>query len=323
MSYLQLPALLGDGPLRGLTHFSTEEWFNSRNNGDLARWRRSLESLPALAPGSIDLQQNVRIGDAADCSSAEQAQLRQALQGLIPWRKGPFELFGVHIDTEWRSDWKWDRLRQHIAPLRGRTILDVGCGNGYHCFRMAGEGARLAVGVDSQLAYAMQFRMIKQYVPDAPVFVLPVTLESALEQLPDEPAAFDTVFCMGVLYHRRSPIDHLLQLKSCLRPGGELVLETLIVEGPEGFALTPHDRYSRMANVWFIPSCATLVNWLQRCGFQNARVVDVSTTSLEEQRTTDWMRFQSLADSLDPTDRTLTVEGLPAPRRAVLLANAP
>jgi tRNA (mo5U34)-methyltransferase len=78
-----------------------------------------------------------------------------------------------------------------------------------------------------------------------------------------------------------------------------------------------------MANVWFIPSCATLVNWLQRCGFQNARVVDVSTTSLEEQRTTDWMRFQSLADSLDPTDRTLTVEGLPAPRRAVLLANTP
>jgi tRNA (mo5U34)-methyltransferase len=323
MSYRQLQSLLGDGALRGLAQFGTEDWFNSHNNGDLARWRRSLEALPALTPGSVELQQAVRIGDAADCSSAEQSALRLALQGLIPWRKGPFELFGIHIDTEWRSDWKWDRLRQHIAPLRGRTILDVGCGNGYHCFRMAGEGARLAVGVDSQLAYAMQFRMIKQYVPDAPAFVLPVTLESALEQLPAEPAAFDTVFCMGVLYHRRSPIDHLLQLKSCLRPGGELVLETLIVEGPEGFALTPHDRYSRMANVWFIPSCATLVNWLQRCGFQNARVVDVSTTSLEEQRTTDWMRFQSLADSLDPTDRTLTVEGLPAPRRAVLLANTP
>ena len=189
MSYRQLESLLGDGALRGLAQFGTEDWFNSRNNGDLARWRRSLEALPALAPGSVELQQAVRIGDAADCSSAEQSALRQALQGLIPWRKGPFELFGVHIDTEWRSDWKWDRLRQHIAPLRGRTILDVGCGNGYHCFRMAGEGARLALGIDSQLAYALQFRMIKQYVPDVPVFVLPVTLESALDQLPAEPAA--------------------------------------------------------------------------------------------------------------------------------------
>jgi len=323
MSYRQLSALLGDGALRSLARFGTEEWFNSRNNGDLPRWRTALEALPVLTPGSVELKEGVRIGAPEDCSDAEQAQLHSALQGLIPWRKGPFELFGVHIDTEWRSDWKWDRLREHIAPLYGRTILDVGCGNGYHCFRMAGEGARLALGVDSQLAYAMQFRMIKQYVPDAPVFVLPVTLESALEQLPEEPAAFDSVFCMGVLYHRRSPIDHLLQLKSCLRPGGELVLETLVVDGPEGYALTPPDRYSRMANVWFIPSCATLLNWLQRCGFQNARVIDVSTTSVEEQRTTDWMRFQSLADSLNPTDRTLTVEGLPAPRRAMLLANAP
>lgn len=323
MSYQQLPALLGNGALRELARFCSEDWFNSRNNGDLRRWRTALQALPALSAGSVDLRERVRIGTAGDCSSAEQDQLRLALQGLIPWRKGPFELFGVHIDTEWRSDWKWDRLRQHIAPLQGRTILDVGCGNGYHCFRMAGEGARLAVGVDSQLAYAMQFRMIKHYVPDVPVFVLPVTLESALAQLPEEPAAFDSVFCMGVLYHRRSPIDHLLQLKACLRPGGELILETLVVDGPEGFALTPQDRYGRMANVWFVPSCATLLNWLQRCGFQNARVVDVSVTTVEEQRTTQWMRFQSLADCLDPLDPSRTVEGLPAPKRAVLLANAP
>lgn len=323
MAYQHLSNLLGDGALRGLARFSTEEWFNSLHNGDLARWRSALQALPNLLPRSVELQERVRIGALEDCSIEEQSQLRLALQGLIPWRKGPFELFGVHIDTEWRSDWKWDRLCQHIAPLRGRTILDVGCGNGYHCFRMAGEGARLAVGVDSQLAYAMQFRMIKRYVPDAPVFVLPVTLENALAEMPEDPAAFDTVFCMGVLYHRRSPIDHLLQLKSCLRSGGELVMETLVVDGPEGYALTPHDRYSRMANVWFIPSCATLVNWLQRCGFQNARVVDINATSVEEQRTTDWMRFQSLIDSLDPENRTLTVEGLPAPKRAVLLANAP
>ncbi len=323
MSYQHLPGLLGNGPLRALARFGTPEWFSSRNNGDFPRWQAALDSLPDLTPRHIELREAVRIGSAQDCTEQEQEALRAALQGLIPWRKGPVELFGVHIDTEWRSDWKWDRLREHIAPLRGRTILDVGCGNGYHCFRMAGEGARLAIGIDSQLAYAMQYRMVSRYVPDVPAFVLPTTFEQALEQLPEDVAAFDSVFSMGVLYHRRSPIDHLLQLKSCLRPGGELVLETLIVEGPEGHALVPQDRYCRMPNVWFIPSCATLLLWLQRCGLRNARVVDVSTTSLQEQRTTDWMRFQSLADSLDPDDRSHTVEGLPAPRRAVILANAP
>ncbi len=323
MSYQHLPGLLGNGPLRALARFGTAEWFSSRNNGDFPRWQAALEALPALQPSQVELREAVRIGNAEDCSESEQAQLRSALQGLIPWRKGPFELFGVHIDTEWRSDWKWDRLREHIAPLQGRTILDVGCGNGYHCFRMAGEGARLAIGIDSQLAYAMQYRMISHYVPDVPAFVLPTTFEQALEQLPEDVAAFDSVFSMGVLYHRRSPIDHLLQLKSCLRPGGELVLETLVVEGPEGHALVPQDRYCRMPNVWFIPSCATLLLWLQRCGLRNGRVVDVSTTSLQEQRTTPWMRFQSLAESLDPADRSRTVEGLPAPRRAVILANAP
>ncbi|MCB1665874.1 MAG: tRNA 5-methoxyuridine(34)/uridine 5-oxyacetic acid(34) synthase CmoB [Pseudomonadales bacterium] len=323
IAYANFPGLVASSPLEPLLRFSRADWFGSRNNGDYPKWRDALQAMPELAPGSIDLLNAVRIGSRTDCSPEQQQQLRRALEVMIPWRKGPFSLFGVDIDTEWRSDWKWDRLREHISPLQGRTILDVGSGNGYHCFRMAGAGARLAVGVDTQLAYAMQFQAVKRYVPDAPVFVLPNTFESLLDSLGEEPESFDTVFSMGVLYHRRSPIDHLLQLKSCLRPGGELVLETLIVDGAEGYALTPHDRYSRMPNVWFLPSCDTAVNWLQRCGYTNPRVVDVNVTSLQEQRTTDWMRFQSLVDCLDPDDHSRTVEGLPAPKRAVFVATKP
>ncbi|PMC22346.1 tRNA 5-methoxyuridine(34)/uridine 5-oxyacetic acid(34) synthase CmoB, partial [Klebsiella aerogenes] len=44
---------------------------------------------------------------------------------------------------------------------------------------------------------------------------------------------------MGVLYHRRSPLDHLWQLKDQLAPGGELVLETLVIEGDENTVLVP------------------------------------------------------------------------------------
>jgi len=49
-------------------------------------------------------------------------------------------------------------------------------------------------------------------------------------------------------------------------------------------------------------------------------IVDVGQTSVEEQRRTPWMTFHSLAQFLDPDDPGLTIEGLPAPRRAILTA---
>ena len=319
MPYRHLDAFLNNSPMAQLLRFSSEQWYNSRNNGDLPRWRKAYAALPDIQPGHIDLQTAVRIGSASDCSASELLQLETALRALMPWRKGPFELFGLLIDTEWHSDWKWERLLPHLSSLQGRNVLDVGCGNGYHCFRMAGAGARLAVGVDPQLAYSMQFQCIKRYLPEVPVYVVPATLD----QVSHEMRAFDTVFSMGVLYHRRSPIDHLLQLQSCLRRGGELVLETLVVDGPEGYALTPRDRYGRMPNVWYIPSCDTTLRWMERCGFKNCRLVDVSHTTIAEQRSTDWMRFQSLVDCLDPNDPSLTVEGYPGPKRAIFIAEAP
>jgi tRNA (mo5U34)-methyltransferase len=148
-------------------------------------------------------------------------------------------------------------------------------------------------------------------------------LPIGVEDIPLDLNWFDSVFSMGVLYHRRSPFDHLYQLKSFLVSGGELCLETLVIEGEAGQVLVPQERYARMRNVWFIPSSAELVTWLQRCGFNNVRLVEEAVTEVVEQRVTEWMQFESLQQSLDPEDSSLTVEGLPAPRRAVLLANKP
>ncbi|HBX73869.1 MAG TPA: tRNA 5-methoxyuridine(34)/uridine 5-oxyacetic acid(34) synthase CmoB, partial [Halieaceae bacterium] len=135
--------------------------------------------------------------------------------------------------------------------------------------------------------------------------------------------AFDSVFSMGVLYHRRSPMDHLQELRDCLRPGGQLILETLVIDGPLGATLVPEGRYARMGNVWFLPSPDTLMSWLRKLKFRDVALVDVSITTVEEQRQTEWMRFQSLADFLDPEDATRTIEGYPAPMRAVVTARAP
>lgn len=286
-------------------------------HGDLVKWRTALESLPPIKPDHIDLNAAaITAGTAADCDAGTRATTEHALRQLMPWRKGPFSLLGLDIDTEWRSDWKWDRIAPHITPLTGRTVLDVGCGSGYHCWRMAGAGAELVIGIDPTLIYIMQYFAVRHFTGDHGVFVLPL----ALEQLPAKLEAFDTVFSMGVLYHRRSPLDHILELRDCLRPGGELVLETLVIDGEEGQVLLPEQRYAKMRNVFFIPSPPTLALWLRRCGFTDVRIVDVSTTTAAEQHRTDWMTFESLEDFLMPGDPSCTVEGHPAPRRATLIA---
>ena len=288
-------------------------------HGDFPRWLAALYSLPELQPASSEMTNALRVGEAGQLSDAEREQLREVLVRLHPWRKGPIELFGLQIDTEWRSDWKWDRIAAHISPLHGRTVLDVGCGNGYHCWRMAGAGASLVIGIDPHLLYNVQYWAVRTYLRAPPVWVLPL----ALEDLPENMQAFDTVFSMGVFYHRRSPFDHLLSLRQCLRAGGELVLETLVINGEPGMTLVPEGRYARMNNVWFLPTCDTLAAWLNKAGFIDVRLIDVTATSVEEQRSTAWMTFESLAEALDPLDTKQTVEGHPAPKRATFVARKP
>jgi len=287
--------------------------------GNLPRWWAALGALPRRRSGADRLDSAcVGTGDGPEQDYLHEDALRSALMALHPWRKGPYCLHGVLLDCEWRSDWKWDRLAGHIQPLEDRAVLDVGCGNGYHCWRMAGEGARVVLGIDPTILYVMQYLAVAGYLRDRRVGVLPL----ALEDLAGDMSGFDTVFSMGVLYHRRSPLDHLRDLHRLLRPGGELVLETLVVEGGEDRVLVPAGRYAKMRNVWFIPSPEALANWLGRCGFSAVRTVDVTATGIEEQRSTDWMRFQSLADFLDPRDSSRTLEGYPAPCRAILIARA-
>lgn len=269
-------------------------------HGDLTSWRETLGRLRGL--GSEDSQ-----------------TVRELLLSLAPWRKGPFEFAGVSIDSEWRSDLKWDRLKDRITPLRGRAVLDVGCGNGYYTLRMQNAGARLVIGIDPTLLYVMQFYALEHFLQPESVFALPLRLD----ELPQNPHSFDTTFSMGVLYHQRSPIDHLRQLKGTLRQGGQLVLETLFVPGEEPCARTPTARYARMRNVWLVPTVSELVTWLQRTGFTAIEVIDKSLTTSDEQRSTEWMAFESLREALKPDDPNQTVEGWPAPRRVVVLAIAP
>jgi tRNA (mo5U34)-methyltransferase len=294
------------------------EWQRENLHGHFRDWYKSLEYLPLLEPQKLDLLHSVT-ADRDDISDRHRQGIEKLLRNLMPWRKGPYFLYGAHINTEWRSDWKWERVLPHISPLAGRTVLDVGCGSGYHMWRMIGAGAHLVVGIDPMQLFLVQFEAVRKLLnDDRRAHMLPL----GIEQLPVL-QAFDTVFSMGVLYHRRSPLDHLLQLKNQLVSGGELVLETLVIEGDVNQVLVPGERYAQMRNVFFIPSAEALKSWLEKSGFVDVRIVDFALTTTEEQRRTDWMTSESLAEFLDPDDPSKTVEGYPAPLRAVLVATKP
>lgn len=299
-----------------------EQRLEVHEHGDLPRWQAALQALPRVETSMQADQSAPRLGAVAE----DQQALATSLMQLHPWRKGPLCLAGCTIDTEWRSDWKWDRLAPHVSWQDAR-VLDIGCGNGYFGWRMLAAGARWVVGVDPTLLFVMQWLACRHFAGNQANFVLPL----GIEDLPglngglngDTPntANLDVVCSMGVLYHRRDPIEHLQQLRQLLRPDGQMVLETLVLpENQAAEVLIPEQRYARMRNVWAIPGTEKLLGWVGEAGLKDARLVDVTPTRLDEQRSTNWMSFESLAESLDPVNPQQTLEGYPAPTRAIILA---
>ena len=287
-----------------------------RGNGP--KYSRIVESMPSIANCRAGCDQSVVSVSSDSVTQEQQMEVAEGLQQLHPWRKGPFRLFDIHVDAEWRSDWKWDRVAPHLPSLAGKRIFDIGCGNGYYLFRMAADRPARIVGIDPYTLYYYQFLALQKYLCADNVSFLSLSLDD-FPLLRDR---FDIVICMGVLYHQRSPFDFLRRLREYLAEGGTLVLETLTVDGEGDWVLSPRERYAKMHNCFLLPTAECLTHWLQRCGFSNVAVVDQTVTTSDEQRRTDWMTFESLADFLDPADPTHTIEGYPAPQRSVVIARA-
>lgn len=316
--------------LRSLERAGLDDWcaplepllrrrLDESTHGDMNRWRSVVDRLPEIRNIETSLDSAVVTAECQSLDPALKNQVRKLLLQLRPWRKGPFRILDIDIDAEWRSDLKWDRLTNEISPLTGRRVLDVGCGNGYYGFRMIGAGATRVVGIDPTLLFVFQFLALNRFLSVPSVHVLPLRLD----ELPDTRTRFDTAFSMGVLYHRRAPLEHLAELRASLRPRGELVLETLVFPGEESAVHRPTTRYARMRNVWHLPTMKALTEWLDRAGFCDIRLADVTATTSDEQRTTEWMPFESLEEALDPVEPGRTVEGLPAPIRALVICRSP
>ena len=259
---------------------------------------------------------SVIIGDRGELTDDQFKLVYQCLEEFIPWRKGPFEIFGTHIDAEWRSNLKWDRVKSVLPDLRYKKICDVGCNNSYYMYRMLEHKPEFVLGIDPMIKYYFNYLLLQRFAaePNVHYDLLGVEHMNLFENF------FDVVFFMGIIYHRRNPVQTLMDINKSMKKGGTVILEVSGIDGDEPYCLFPEDRYMKARGYWFLPTWKAMENMLKKTNFTDIETFDKFPLDFHEQRKTDWSRWESLEDFLDPDDPTKTVEGYPAPHRIYIKA---
>lgn len=282
------------------------------NNKDMEQFSSKLSQLPEIKPSHLDYSlSKVTIGKESDITLEEKERLKKLLMDLHPWKKGPWSIFGIEIDAEWRSDLKWERILEQGLNLQGKRVADIGCNNGYFMFRMLNEEPELVIGFEPYIKNYYAFNMFQHYVKSSKLhFEL-----LGVENIDLYPKFFDTIFCMGILYHHTDPIGILRKLYGSLAKGGEIIIDCQGIPGEEATALMPAGKYAGAKGFWWLPTLNCLEVWLKRTQFRDVQVFFKEPLSVDEQRSSSWADIKSLRSFLDPGDITKTVEGYPAPWR--------
>ena len=268
---------------------------------------KQIESLEKrVKKGILSLAESVNL----NCELEFDEEIKQIALDLKPWRKGPFRINELFIDSEWQSFVKFNILKPYMNELSGKVVADVGCNNGYYMFKMLEFSPKKLVGFDPSMRCFLQFKFINALAKTDIKYEL-----LGVEALPNYKHKFDLIFCLGVLYHRSDPLKMLKELKASLNKKGVVFLDTVFIEDEREIALVPKKTYSKISNIYFVPSVSALRNWCERAGFTEFKVLATKTTDSFEQRKTEWSEGFSLSDFLDPLNSSLTCEGYPAPQR--------
>jgi len=287
-----------------------KKWLTWKN---IVPYQEAIQHLPTFDEVVIQLGDKVEV-QIPNLSPKQADQIKETALLMKPWRKGPFGINTLFIDSEWQSHIKYNLLEPHFN-LKDKVVGDIGCNNGYYLFRMLTHKPKKLIGFDPSAIYYSQFQFINHFIKSDITYEL-----LGVEHVEFYEHKFDTLFCLGVLYHRSDPVAMLKSLFKGLNKGGELILDTFMIDGEDEICLTPKDRYSKIPNIYFVPTVPALINWCHRAGFESVEVLETMVTEHNEQRRTDWIDTQSLEDFLDPTDESKTVEGYPAPKRVYIKA---
>jgi tRNA (mo5U34)-methyltransferase len=293
-----------------------QQWINRPKKGFL-RYRKPCASVSHLHARHCDFTgDTVIIGRENEISKQQRSRVEDVLRGFMPWRKGPFKIFDIPIDAEWRSERKWNRILPELPDLENKIIGDIGCNNGYYMFRMLPHQPRLVLGFEPYVQHYYTFRTLNNFAQKKNLRIELLGIEH-LQLFPD---SFDVLFCLGILYHRQSPIDALRDIFTSLKAGGTVIIESQAIAGEQSMALFPERTYAKVPGTWFVPTASCLNSWLNRCGFTGIKQFCMHPMSNQEQRKTDWMVFESYDDFIDDSDPSKTVEGYPAPWRVFFKA---
>ncbi|MFM8331833.1 MAG: class I SAM-dependent methyltransferase [Candidatus Methylumidiphilus sp.] len=144
----------------------------------------------------------------------------------------------------------------------GKSVLDIGCWDGYFSFMAERRGARRVVsldnpdfrwgGLDGYNFLHSHFRSQAEW------------RKGSIYDLPDE--RFDIVLCYGVLYHVNDPLAAMINCFAAA--GAEVIFEGLIYDDPAPllFLLAPHEFHNDPTNLYAM-STGYLLKVAALCGF--------------------------------------------------------
>lgn len=286
----------------------------ARINDQLPQYQQLFTEPAGFISAKCDLNQPaVTIGIDSELTDHQRDSIYQHCRTLMPWKKGPYRLFGIDIDSEWRSDYKWQRLEKRLGNLKEQKVADIGCHNGYFMFRLASTDAKLIIGFDPNARWYFKFHFLQRFTQLPQLYYEPF----GVEHLDLYENFFDTVLCLGILYHQTDPVTILRKIHNSLTTGGRLFVDCQGIAGDDDLVLVPRQKYAGASGQWYLPTRSALSNWLARTNYRNIEVFYDEPLSTDEQRATDWARIASLKNFIDGQQ---TVEGYPAPRRFYVVA---
>ena len=280
------------------------------------RWREGAAGVEGIRASRLSIEgDRVRFGSAEDLNEEEAERVGESLKAFLPWKKGPYEIFGHAIDSEWRSDIKWQRILPYLGEVKDTVVADIGCHNGYYMYHLRALGAKNVIGFEPMPINYFNHQLMQNIYPTPEI-----SLELfGVEHVDLFPESFDLILCMGILYHHTDPIGLLRKMRIALKPKGRIMIDCQGISGDDCISLTPTNRYAGATGVWFLPTMSCLQNWIRRAGFSQQIPFYSAPLDSHEQRATPWANVKSLKDFLNPEDKTHTIEGHPAPWRHYIM----